>query len=1167
LQDFQNFVDESESRLYFVDLLPSTVERNMAIQRVLWQSARRYREYLRLQELFAALLSLPVTPFPRNSLMINRARRFRRLLCEDLEHRHLLATYSVINTDDIGAGSLRDAIEQANLAVGADRIEFAISGSGLHTIKPQSPLPSITDTLVIDGFSQSGASPNSLTDGRNNAQLMIELDGSEAGSVASGLDIFGSAASQSVVRGLVINRFFAQAGVAITAAEGVQIEGNFIGIDAAGTSALSNSWGIYIAGGISSILVGSDGVGSDNASERNVISGNSIAGIHLEGALYVDNSTRLHIAGNTIGLDALATYALPNQRGMVLHNEGNLVIGFAGEGNPLAQRNILSGNSFEGIVAPGNTRITIAGNYIGTDYAGQTAVGNGLGVSLNFGAHHNVIGANGDGIGDESEGNLISGNGEGVLIQGGANDNSVAGNIFGMNAEGSVPLGFGGNASIYLQGAGANNRIGTNSDGVSDALERNLVAGAGNSNIRIDGGGGNVIAGNWIAISADGENAVEPWRPAFYILDSASNRIGTDGDGVRDEVERNVIGANVGLLGTGSRNNVVAGNYIGINAAGNAALIGGGTTGIMIVAGATNNRIGTNGDGTADAAERNVISGLFAGIVIDSASNEVYGNYIGTDASGSNPIPNEVGVLLDGNAIGNVIGGEGSLGNRIAYNIESGVEVRDFAAIGNVGNSISGNSIYSNGLLGIDLEYDGTVEDNDALDADVGPNGLQNYPVLVSAGLSGSSLVVAGAINSTPNTTIRIEFFSSQALDASEFGEGEVYLGFVNVTTDGNGDASFNAAVAAAAVGQFITSTATSSSGDTSEFSTGVEVVSGNAAPTVGVAAPTTGVRGQSLTFVFGAEDSAADEAAGFVYTINWGDGSPIQTVSATANNGDGVSLQHVFIENGNYAVTVTAADQQGAVSAVASTSVNVVAAALLPDDCCPGGMMLVVGGTTGNDDIKVDLVGGAHDWRVKFNGVTIGIFSPADRLVVHGYAGNDVIEVAGGFQASAWLYGGEGDDHLKGGAGDDSILGGGGADLIIGGQGRDLLIGGLGADRVVGNADDDILISGVTDYDANTAALCAIMDEWTSSECYVVRLIHLTFETGGLNGEYFLRSEGSYATVHDDNAADLLTGSAGQDWFFANLSTHGNDDATKKDKIADLTWGDFANDLDFILG
>lgn len=1093
-------------------------------------------------------------------------RRFRRLICEGLEHRNLLATFSVINTDDVGAGSLRDAIDQANLTVGADRIEFAIAGSGIHTIKPQSPLPSITETVEIDGFSQPGASPNSLTDGRNNAQLMIELDGSEAGSGASGLDIFGDAASQSVVRGLVINRFIAQAGIAVTGAQEVRIEGNFLGVDASGTSALSNSWGMYIAGGISSIVVGSDGSGTNDPSKRNVISGNSIAGIHLEGALYVDNSTRLHIAGNTIGLDALASYAIPNQRGMVLHNEGNLIVGFTGEGDSLAQRNLISGNSAEGIVAPGNTRITVAGNYIGTDYSGLIGVGNGLGVSLNFGAHHNIVGTNGDGVGDASEGNLISGNGEGVLIQGGANDNSVAGNIFGMNADGTVPIGGGGNASIYLQAAGPNNRIGTNSDGISDVLERNLVAGAGNSNIRIDGGGGNVIAGNWIAIAADGSSAVEPWRPAFYILDSESNQIGSNGDGVRDDVERNVIGAAVALLGAGSQNNVVAGNFVGINAAGTAALTGGGATGIVIVAGATNNRVGTNADGTADAAERNVISGLFAGVVIDSASNDVYGNYIGTDASGLHAVPNDVGVQLEGNAIGNRIGGDGPRGNRIAYSHQSGVVLFDFSSQGNGGNAISGNSIYANGLLGIDLGYDGAVAANDALDADVGPNGFQNFPVLSSAGLNGSSVIVAGAIHSTPNSTIRLEFFSNTILDGTGYGEGEAYLGFVIVTTDGNGDASFNATVSAAAIGQFITSTATSATGDTSEFSVGVEVVSGNLPPDAAADGPGVGVRGQNLTFVFAAEDSAADEAVGFVYSIDWGDGSPIQTVSASANNGDGVSLQHVYVANGSYSVTVTATDQQGVVSAPASTSVSISAAALVPDDCCDDGMMLVVGGTSGNDDIKVEPNGGPSEWRVKINGATIGVFSATERLIVYGQSGNDVIEVAGSIQASAWLYGDAGDDNIKGGAGNDILFGGDGEDLLVGGQGRDLLIAGRGADRVVGNADDDILISGVTDFDGDTAALCAIVDEWTSAGSYAVRTSHITGASGGANGAYFLTCDGPGATVHDDNAADVLTGAAGQDWFFANLSTGGDDDATKKDKITDLHSNEFANDLDFIL-
>jgi hypothetical protein len=125
-----------------------------------------------------------------------------------------------------------------------------------------------------------------------------------------------------------------------------------------------------------------------------------------------------------------------------------------------------------------------------------------------------------------------------------------------------------------------------------------------------------------------------------------------------------------------------------------------------------------------------------------------------------------------------------------------------------------------------------------------------------------------------------------------------------------------------------------------------------------------------------------------------------------------------------------------------------------------------------------------------------------------------------------------------------------------------------------VGNADDDILIAGFTDFDQNThddyggdrddgagpneAALCAVLREWTRTDAsYATRVCHLR-NGGGLNGSFTLTD----ATVHDDGAQDVLTGSAGQDWFFANL----DGGCATRDRITDLSGREFADDIDFIL-
>lgn len=208
---------------------------------------------------------------------------------------------------------------------------------------------------------------------------------------------------------------------------------------------------------------------------------------------------------------------------------------------------------------------------------------------------------------------------------------------------------------------------------------------------------------------------------------------------------------------------------------------------------------------------------------------------------------------------------------------------------------------------------------------------------------------------------------------------------------------------------------------------------------------------------------------------------------------------------------------------------------------------------------------------QAEISGTPTGTFRPNGRLIAFGEAGSDDMSIDGSIALNAVLYGGAGEDRLKGGRGHDTLLGDAGDDLLVGGDGRDLLIGGIGADRLVGNADDDILIAATTAFDAQDAALAAIMSEWTSSRSFTQRTANITGGTGAAfdryNGNFFLNTSvtNGLITVHDDNAKDLLTGTSGQDWFFANLDLHGDDEAEQKDKITDLSASEFALDLDFI--
>ncbi|HEX6182690.1 MAG TPA: FG-GAP-like repeat-containing protein [Pyrinomonadaceae bacterium] len=283
---------------------------------------------------------------------------------------------------------------------------------------------------------------------------------------------------------------------------------------------------------------------------------------------------------------------------------------------------------------------------------------------------------------------------------------------------------------------------------------------------------------------------------------------------VRGLVINNFNGHGIRLGTAGG--NAVSGNFIGTNAAGDTAQPNSGHG--VFIDNTPNSIIG----GLA-AGDGNVISGNGGtGVRIDGSgatANTVAQNFIGKDATGTAPLGNTGDGVRVENASGNAIGGIGVGGNSIGFNGGDGVSIG-----AGTGNAVRGNEIHDNGTtaqhLGIDLGPDG-ANPNDAGDADTGANNLQNFPVITSAILNGNSLQVVGTLSSTASTTFRIEFFSSGVCDPSGFGEGVGFIGSTNVTTDGNGQASFNVNFAGldTAVGDAITATATSTAGDTSEFS------------------------------------------------------------------------------------------------------------------------------------------------------------------------------------------------------------------------------------------------------------------------------------------------------------------------------------------------------------
>src|SRR5262249_6255327 len=112
---------------------------------------------------------------------------------------------------------------------------------------------------------------------------------------------------------------------------------------------------------------------------------------------------------------------------------------------------------------------------------------------------------------------------------------------------------------------------------------------------------------------------------------------------------------------------------------------------------------------------------------------------------------------------------------------------------------------------------------------------------------------------------------------------------------------------------------------------------------------------------------------------------------------------------------------------------------ALRPDPLSPGTTALTVSGTPGDDKMVFNAGGAAGDVAVSVNSLPTGTFHPTGRVVAHGGAGNDDIQLAGAITLRAWLYGDDGNDRLKGGSGPNVILGGAGDDLLVGGSNRDV--------------------------------------------------------------------------------------------------------------------------------
>ncbi len=315
-------------------------------------------------------------------------------------------TFTVNSTDDtddgactalvVGRGfecTLREAINAANSndnATETDRIHFNIPGSGVRTISPTSPLPTIVDRVAIDGYTQPGATENTNPTGAINANLLIELSGTNAGN-ANGLlfaDVFGGTTSAgSVVRGLVINRFQGS-GIIFTKGPGCRAEGNFIGTDPSGEIDLGNGFhGVDTGGGTI--------IGGTTPETRNLISGNGSESANSGDGVAMVGSSDNTVQGNLIGTgkDGVAD----------LGNDGNGVKVLSGARNLISSNRIAfngKDDSFDGVsvLGGGTTGNRILRNSIFSN--------GGLGIDLlgpNEDSTTSVTTANDGGTADDAD--------------------------------------------------------------------------------------------------------------------------------------------------------------------------------------------------------------------------------------------------------------------------------------------------------------------------------------------------------------------------------------------------------------------------------------------------------------------------------------------------------------------------------------------------------------------------------------------------------------------------------------------------------------------------------------------------------------------------------------------------------------------------------------------
>src|ERR1051326_8357279 len=332
----------------------------------------------------------------------------------------LANTYTVTNTADSGAGSLRQAVSDANAHAGADLITFAIPGSAPFVIALSTPI-TITGPVTIDGSTQDSTASTPVVEIQIRFAQLI------------------SAASLVIINDLMFTAASASAQFPNDCCSAVRVDSGSLTlsrcwIGGSGPGKLRNHIGVTTAFRTTATFIG------------NLISGNDV-GLQIDGTATID--------GNLIGVDPTGTFSIPNTTYGIWIRSGSANIG-------TSERNVISGNG-TGIFVdrPFDTRprsANITGNWIGTDVSGQYAIPNGTGVETSRDAPPTTITTN-----------VVSGNTVGLLVGAAA---TVTGNIVGLRYDMLAPLpngtGITGSGGTITNNVISGNGYGITTSGVVD---------------------------------------------------------------------------------------------------------------------------------------------------------------------------------------------------------------------------------------------------------------------------------------------------------------------------------------------------------------------------------------------------------------------------------------------------------------------------------------------------------------------------------------------------------------------------------------------------------------------------------------------------------------------------------------------------------------------------